>query len=183
MGSGERERVRLPPRWFIRLAWYTHRGLYRITRGRFGLRRARPGTWGMMRLTTIGRRTGTDRGVILAYMEYGENVVTIAMNGWADPEPAWWLNLQTNPLATLTLPDRRVPVCGREATGEERLRLWAKWQETNPNLDAEAALRSRRTAVVVLEPIQTFDDDKIPHASEVESEDGVASGSHRGDNR
>ena len=29
--------ARLPPRWFIRLAWLTHRGLYRVTAGRIGL--------------------------------------------------------------------------------------------------------------------------------------------------
>ena len=49
----------LPPRWFIRLAWRAHRAMYRITGGRFGLRRKTPTSWGMMRLTTIGRRTGS----------------------------------------------------------------------------------------------------------------------------
>ena len=28
------------------------------------------------------------------------------MNGWADPEPAWWLNLQAHPEATVELPGR-----------------------------------------------------------------------------
>ena len=27
----------LPPRWFVRLAWRTHRALYKITGGRRGL--------------------------------------------------------------------------------------------------------------------------------------------------
>lgn len=159
MPDEREERLRLPPRWFIRLAWYTHRGLYRITGGRFGLRRAKPGTWGMMRLTTIGRRSGKERSVILAYMEDGSDVITIAMNGWADPEPAWWLNLQANPEAMLILPDDRYPVIGREATGEERSRLWEKWNEMDSNLDAGAALRSRPTAIVVLErrPVETGD--------------------------
>lgn len=31
--------AKVPPRWFIRLAWSIHRGLYRLTGGRFGLRR------------------------------------------------------------------------------------------------------------------------------------------------
>lgn len=155
MSDQVNKRVWLPPRWFVRLAWYVHRGLYRASGGRFGLRRAKPGTWGMMRLTTTGRRTGNERNVILAYMEDGPNVVTIAMNGWADPEPAWWLNLQAYPEAVLTLPDGRHRVKGREASGEERTRLWAKWRETDPKLDAAAALRSRPTAVVVLEPRPT----------------------------
>jgi hypothetical protein len=36
--ADNRERgPRLPPRWFIRLAWSTHRALYRVTGGRLGL--------------------------------------------------------------------------------------------------------------------------------------------------
>src|SRR5215213_10893210 len=55
--TGER-RLRLPPRWLIRLAWSVHRGLYRVTGGRVGLWRPRGKRWGTLRLTTTGRRTG-----------------------------------------------------------------------------------------------------------------------------
>jgi hypothetical protein len=80
---------RLPPRWFIRLAWSVHRGLYRVTRGRVGLRRPRGKRWGTLRLTTTGRRTGRKHSVIIAYLEDGPNLIAMAMNGWADGEPAW----------------------------------------------------------------------------------------------
>ncbi|MEU8233293.1 hypothetical protein AB0C12_27245 [Actinoplanes sp. NPDC048967] len=50
----------LPPRWFIRLAWSVHRGLYRIGGRRAGLWRPRAGGWGALRLTTIGRRSQID---------------------------------------------------------------------------------------------------------------------------
>jgi len=43
-------------------------------------------------------------------------------------------------------------VRGHAATGDERLRLWARWREIDTNLDAYAALRSSETAVVVLAP-------------------------------
>ncbi len=142
----------LPPRWFIRLAWYVHRGLYRVTGGRFGLRRPDTNQWGMMRITTIGRRTGQERSVILGYIEDGPNLVTIAMNGWADPEPAWWLNLQANPGASVDVPEGRLDVRGRAAEGEERERLWRRWCEVDARLDEYAPLRSGETAVVVLEP-------------------------------
>ena len=52
-----------------------------------------------MRLTTVGRRSGKERVAILGYCEDGPNLVTIAMNGWIDAEPAWWLNLQASPEA------------------------------------------------------------------------------------
>ena len=146
------EPARLPPRWFIRLAWMVHRGLYRITGGRFGLRGHSEDKYGMMHVTTTGRRSGQERTVILAYFEDGPNLVTMAMNGWADPEPAWWLNLQSDPTATVVLPDGPRKVKARAAEGAERDRLWDQWRIYDKGLDSFAARRSRETAVVVLEP-------------------------------
>lgn len=143
---------RLPPRWFIRLAWFTHRALYRLTRGRVGLWRPRTGKWGTLRLTTIGRRTGQDRSVIIAYLMDGPNLITMAMNGWADSDPAWWLNLQTHPDAKVDLPGGPRTVQGRAAQGQERTSLWDRWREVDPKLDDYAAMRSTDTAVVILEP-------------------------------
>ena len=143
---------RLPPRWFIRFAWRFHRGLYRITGGRLGLRRPEGDRYGMMSLTTIGRRSGQERTVILAYFEEGPNLVTMAMNGWGEAEPAWWLNLQAQPKASVDLPDGERMVTGRAAAGEERARLWDRWGTIDSDLDAYAARRPNETAVVVLEP-------------------------------
>jgi deazaflavin-dependent oxidoreductase (nitroreductase family) len=106
-----------------------------------------------MRLTTTGRRSGLERSVILGYYEDGPNLVTMAMNGWGAAEPAWWLNLQANPEATVEVPGGRRRVRGRAAEGDERERLWARWRELDDNLDAYAALRPTQTAVVVLEPV------------------------------
>ncbi len=143
---------RLPPRWFIRLAWFTHRRLYRLTGGRLGLRRPKPDGWGVLCLTTIGRRSGQERRVMLGYFDDGPNAVTLAMNGWGEGEPAWWLNLQAKPAARADLVGESRLVTGREATGEERERLWDRWREIDDNLDGYAARRPNQTAVVVLEP-------------------------------
>ena len=100
---------RLQPRWFIRSFWAVQRAVYAVTRGRFGLRSATADRWGMMRLRTVGRRTGEERKAILGYFEDGPDLVTMAMNGWADPEPAWWLNLQAQPDVTVDLVDGHAP--------------------------------------------------------------------------
>src|SRR5688572_30029382 len=152
VSAAKPQKARLPPRWVIRLAWIVHRRLYRWTGGRLGLTRPKPGGWGNMRLTTIGRRTGQARAVMLGYFEDGPDLVTMAMNGWGEAEPAWWLNLQAHPDATVDLVDGRRLVRGRAATGDERSRLWARWREIDTNLDGYAARRSSETAVVVLEP-------------------------------
>ena len=144
--------VRVPPRWFIRAAWRLHRALYRSTRGRKGLwTPANKRGWGALRLTTAGRRSGEDRAVILGYLEDGPQLVLLAMNGWGEGEPAWWLNLQADPTAMVHLADGPPrPVSAHAAQDEERERLWALWGSVEPQLDEYAALRSTPTAVVVL---------------------------------
>lgn len=142
----------LPPRIFIRAAWLVHRALYRITGGRRGLSPSTSDRWGTMRLTTVGRRTGRPRMAILGYFEDGPNLVTMAMNGWADPEPKWWLNLLAQPEATVDLGEGPIAVTAHAATGDERARLWARWEHYDKGLEGYAARRSRQTQVVVLEP-------------------------------
>jgi len=113
-----------------------------------------------MRLTTVGRRTGRERSAILGYFEDGPNLVALTVNGWAEPEPAWWLNLQAHPDALVELRDAAHPIRAREAQGEERARLWAGWRELGArsgdaimsDLDGSAGHLSREVAVVVLEP-------------------------------
>ena len=75
----------------------------------------------------------------------------MAMNGWGEAEPAWWLNLQDHPVAIAQTRDGRRQVRARRAQGEERQRLWSHWAEIDKNLDAYAARRPTETAVVVLE--------------------------------
>jgi deazaflavin-dependent oxidoreductase (nitroreductase family) len=148
-----RDTARLPPRWFVVTAWHVHRRIVRATRGRRGLWPPRAGKWGALRLTTRGRRSGEPRSVILGYYEDGPDLVTMAMNGWGAPEPAWWLNLQADPDAVVELAGGiRRDVLGRAAAGEERERLWQRWRELDERLDDYAARRPNETAVVVLEP-------------------------------
>ncbi len=147
---------RLPPRWFIRLAWAGHRSLLAVTRDRVGLATPTPGgRFGMLRLRTTGRHSGRERAAVVGYYEEGPALVTLAMNGWAEADPAWLLNLRANPDAIVDLPGGSRSVRARIAEGEERQRLWVQWERYGgygDDVDAYARLRSGETAVVVLEP-------------------------------
>jgi deazaflavin-dependent oxidoreductase (nitroreductase family) len=137
----------------VRAAWVVHRALYRLSGGRFLWTTSNRRGWGALRLTTVGRRSGRERSVIVGYVEDGPNLVTLAMNGWGEGHPAWWLNLEANPDAVVRLAGRRPQaVRARATTGEERERLWRRWLAVEPNLDGYAGLRSTETPVVVLEP-------------------------------
>ena len=146
----------LPPRIVVRTFWALHRAAYRATGGRFGLSRPEAGhKFGMLQLSTVGRRSGQPRMTMIGYYPDGENLVTLAMNGWADAEPAWWLNLQAQPDTPVVLPGVPRAVHARAASGEERDRLWARFRDFpgwGDDIDALAARRSIETAVVALEP-------------------------------
>ena len=106
-------------------------------------------------MATIGRRSGRTHRVIIGYFEDGPNLVTLAMNGWADAEPAWWLNLQAQPDTTVDLAGDSRPVRARAAAGEERERLLAGLSDYSgwgDDIEALTARRPTATAVVVLEP-------------------------------
>jgi deazaflavin-dependent oxidoreductase (nitroreductase family) len=105
-----------------------------------------------MLLTTTGRKSGKRREAILGYFQDGPNLVTLAMNGWGAPEPAWWLNLQAHPEATVRTKEGDLPIRGRAAEGAERERLWTAWQTLGDDVDGYATRRPTETAVVVLEP-------------------------------
>ena len=78
---GKASKPFLPPRWVVTTAWKIHRSLFRWSRGRFGLRPPSPGKYGLAQLTTIGRRSGQERSVMIGYYLDGSDLVTMAMNG------------------------------------------------------------------------------------------------------
>ena len=93
----------------------------------------------------------------MGYFEDGPNLVTLAMNGWADTDPAWWLNLQTHPNAMARLTHSSRAVRARAAVGEERERLWARfrdypgWGDDINALAARRATEPRSSAIPVAE--------------------------------
>jgi len=144
---------KLPPPWFIHTFWRVHRALYRLSGGRFLWTTASKRGWGALHLTTTGRKSGQERNVIIGYLEDGPDLVALAMNGWDEGHPAWWLNLEAHPDAVVRLAHeepRRVRA--RRAAGEERDRLWRRWAEIDAGLDAYARRRSAETPVAILEP-------------------------------
>ena len=142
-----------PPPWFVHMAWRVHRALYRLSGGRFLWSTSNKRGWGALHLTTMGRKSGQERTVIIGYLEDTPNLVAIAMNGWDEGHPAWWRNLEAHPDAVIRLPHQQPSlVRARRSTGEERDRLWRRWVAVDPRRDAYAARRSTETPVIVLEP-------------------------------
>ena len=150
------ETVKPVNRRLLQTFWTLHRAAFRLTGGRLGLQRPEHGVkFGMLRLHTVGRRSGQARIAMIGYFEDGPNLVSLAMNGWGVAEPAWWLNLQANPTAIVETIDGRREVRARPATADEHERLWTTFDDYpgwGSDLGALAAHRPGETAIVVLEP-------------------------------
>lgn len=144
---------KLPPAWFKHTFWRVHRALCQFSGGRFLWTPAHKRGWGALRLTTVGRKSGRERTVIVGYIEDGPNFVTLAMNGWDEGHPSWWLNVEAHPDVVIRLAGQHSrPARARRVAGEERDRLWQRWAAVDSQLDGYADLRSTETPVVVLEP-------------------------------
>jgi deazaflavin-dependent oxidoreductase (nitroreductase family) len=118
-----------PARLALKLGSGVHSGVYRATGGKlFG----RMGKSPILLLNTVGRKSGKKRTSPLLYVMDGEDFVVIASKGGAPTHPAWYLNLRTNPDASVEVGDREVRVKTKEADSEEKARLWQKMVEMYP---------------------------------------------------
>ena len=128
-----------------------HRALMRISGGRLGHEMER---MPVLELTTIGRRSGTPRSVLLtAPARDGDALVVVASKGGDERHPDWFLNLRAQPNVEIALRGGpRRPMVARVADGPERERLWGQITTSNPRYAAYQRKTSREIPVVVLDP-------------------------------
>ena len=120
--------------------------LYRLSGGRLaGTFRGVP----VLLLTTTGRKTGKKRTKPLLYLMDGDQVVLVASHAGAPTHPIWWRNLQQAPHAEVQIKRMLLEVEAREATPEERERLWPKLVALYPDYQ-NYQKRTERTIPVVL---------------------------------
>ena len=127
-----------------------HTLLYRATRGRLGRRLARHD---ILLLTTTGRASGRPHTVPLLYLREESGLVVIASFAGHDRHPAWYLNLQAHPRAEVQIEGERFAVAARQATPEERPRLWARALAEHPGYAGYQGRTTRLIPVVVLRPL------------------------------
>src|SRR5262245_37494398 len=104
-----------------------HRGIYSATGGRVGNRIA-----GMpvLLLTTKGRKTGKRRTSPLTYFEEDGAIVLVASYGGRPHNPGWFENLVAAGEGEVTIGRESRRLTARQATPEERARLWPWIVET-----------------------------------------------------
>ncbi|HYC55591.1 MAG TPA: nitroreductase family deazaflavin-dependent oxidoreductase [Candidatus Binatia bacterium] len=114
--------------------------------------RSQEGPFSNLLLTTRGRKSGELRSCPLTYFEDDGRYVLIASNGGNDRHPAWYLNLQADPSATVEIGSDTKDVTASTAVGEERQRLWKAAVDMNPQYGVYEGITARQIPVVVLSP-------------------------------
>jgi F420H(2)-dependent quinone reductase len=127
-----------------------HAAVYRATGGRVGYRM--PGLPQMLLLDQIGARSGQRRTTPLVFGRDGENVILVASKGGHPKNPAWYHNLKAHPDVSIQIGSGRSDVRAREATDEERERLWKLMVGVYRGYEGYRRRTGRQIPLMVLEP-------------------------------
>jgi deazaflavin-dependent oxidoreductase (nitroreductase family) len=142
--------------WYVALgelatsrAFYpVHRAIYRLSSGRVpGRAMGCP----VVLLTTAGRRTGNRVTTPVYGFPDGAAVVVVASNAGKDRHPSWYLNLRAKPDCEVQIGREIRRARAREATPEERERLWPELVRRYGGYDAYRARTDRSIPVLFLE--------------------------------
>ena len=122
--------------------------MYLLTGGKLAGPPGRPA----LLLTTRGRLSGRRRTTPLLYLAEGDTLALVASFGGADVHPAWFLNLKANPDVEVRIGWKaRQAMRAREATPEERERLWPRVVEAYRGYEKYQRKTERLIPLVILE--------------------------------
>jgi deazaflavin-dependent oxidoreductase (nitroreductase family) len=127
-----------------------HTAAYRLTGGIVG--HHIPFVPPMLLLDHVGAKSGRRRTSPLVYVEDGDNLALVASKGGHPRHPAWYHNLRANPDTTVQVGSRRIEVRARQATPEERTRIWPRAVAAWRDYANYQRRTSREIPIVVLEP-------------------------------
>lgn len=128
-----------------------HRTLMTLSGGRIG--------WSMadmpvLELTTIGRKSGDKRTVMLTTpWQDGDVMAIVASAGGNDQHPAWFLNLRENQSVEVRTESGQRSMRARITEGDERQQIWDSLTSRYRNYAGYQSRTDREIPVVLLEPV------------------------------
>ena len=134
-------------KWFMSINSF----LIRVSRGWIG---SKLGKQTILILHTIGRKSGVERAIPIAYFDYEDRYMIVASNWGKDQNAAWFLNLQKQPRAAIEVKGKRIEVQTYEAQGDEYDHLWKFATERNPPYLDYQKMTTRHIPIVVLQPVK-----------------------------
>jgi F420H(2)-dependent quinone reductase len=137
--------LRLAMKYFAR----AHISVYQRTNGRLG---AKLLWFPAALITTTGRKSGVPRTTPTLYLTDGDRVILPASFGGRDANPAWYLNIESNPEVHVQIRSQHLDLKARDATDDERKRYWPRLIKMYPPYRGYREATDRVIPMVVCEP-------------------------------
>ena len=109
---------------------------------------------GSLLLTTVGRRSGQPRTVIVGYLRDGEDMIVADTNIAKPAVPSWVLNLRAHPEAEVQLGRERYQARAEFLEGEDRAGQWGRLVAADPGYDWVQRVAGRERYVIRLHRIK-----------------------------
>jgi deazaflavin-dependent oxidoreductase (nitroreductase family) len=128
-----------------------HRAILKVSGGRLGWSAS---NMPVLELTTVGRKSGEPRSVMLTSpWQEDDTTVIVASRGGDDQHPAWFLNLRDHPEVQVSLKGApSQPMVATVADEADRARLWPQITAKHKNYAGYQTKTDREIPLVLLTP-------------------------------
>jgi deazaflavin-dependent oxidoreductase (nitroreductase family) len=130
-----------------------HVWMYRALGGRI-VNQATGGAPALL-VTTIGRRSGLSRTVVVGYLPDGDDVIVAGTNGGLPALPSWVLNLRANPEAEVELGQERFSARAEWLEGSELEDHWQRFVTGYPPYEQARQWAGREVPLIRLRRVES----------------------------
>jgi len=133
--------------------WLSPVGVWALRRSKGGL--AAKFKVDALVLTTVGRRSGRARSVIVQFFADDDSLIVTAANDGGASHPAWYLNLMAQPDARVEIRGRVLDVRAEELGSRDAIEWWGRIVARAPDYERYARATGRIIPIVRLVPCPT----------------------------
>jgi deazaflavin-dependent oxidoreductase (nitroreductase family) len=113
---------------------------------------AKPWKVDALLLTTLGRRSGRERTVVLQFFPDADAMIVAVANDGGASHPGWYFNLKAEPVARVEVAGRKIPIRAEELPADEAAAWWKRILDRDPGYERYARATSRQIPILRLVP-------------------------------
>ncbi|HLI08559.1 MAG TPA: nitroreductase family deazaflavin-dependent oxidoreductase [Ktedonobacteraceae bacterium] len=104
----------------------------------------------LLLLTTTGAKSGQPRTRPVMYLREDDHLYVFASKGGAPTNPDWYHNLLAHPDVIVEVGNEKFNAIAQPVTGEERDKIYAKWEKMYPQFREYQEKTTRKIPVIEL---------------------------------
>ena len=137
-------------KFYLKLFMAANTFVIHLSRWRIG---SQLGTQTILLLHTTGRKSGRLFVTPIAYFFTDGFYFLIGSNWGKDQNAAWFHNLMAQPLTTIEVKGRKIPIKASQAQGADYDRLWRYATQHHPPYLHYKEMTDRHIPIIILKPV------------------------------